>query len=77
MSGHHKIAGIPIPRSRTGRRIMGVALCAGGVVGFLPIVGFWMFPLGVVVLSKDSAWLRRQRRRITVWWGRRRHQDTK
>jgi len=25
----------------------------GGVLGFLPILGFWMFPLGVVILSLD------------------------
>lgn len=32
---------------------VGVALTAGGVVGFLPILGFWMLPLGLVVLAQD------------------------
>jgi hypothetical protein len=32
---------------------MGIALMAGGVVGFLPVLGFWMVPLGLVVLAQD------------------------
>ena len=32
---------------------MGIALMAGGVVGFLPALGFWMVPLGLVVLAQD------------------------
>ena len=31
----------------------GIALTAGGLVGFLPIVGFWMVPLGLAVLAQD------------------------
>ena len=32
---------------------VGIALTAGGVVGFLPIVGFWMVPLGLAVIAQD------------------------
>ena len=32
----------------------------GGVLGFLPILGFWMFPLGVVILSLDFPPLKRK-----------------
>ena len=32
---------------------MGIALMAGGVIGFLPILGFWMVPLGLAVLAQD------------------------
>jgi hypothetical protein len=67
-----KIGRFSLPRSTAGRRGVGVALCVGGVFGFLPVVGFWMLPLGLMVLSIDSPRLRRRRRRITVWWGRRR-----
>ncbi len=28
-------------------------LMTGGVFGFLPVVGFWMFPLGVAVAALD------------------------
>ncbi len=31
----------------------GIALTLGGVVGFMPIVGFWMVPLGLAVLAQD------------------------
>src|SRR6188768_2566337 len=31
----------------------GIALTAGGIVGFLPILGFWMVPLGLAVLAQD------------------------
>ena len=30
-----------------------------GVVGFLPILGFWMVPLGLAVLAQDVPVLRR------------------
>ena len=32
---------------------LGVLLCIGGVLGFLPILGFWMLPLGLGVLAVD------------------------
>ena len=32
---------------------VGVALTAGGLVGFLPILGFWMVPLGLAVLAHE------------------------
>ncbi len=41
---------VPMPGSRKQRVVLGAGLVAGGVVGFLPIVGFWMLPLGLVVL---------------------------
>ena len=34
---------------------VGIALTAGGVVGFLPILGFWMVPLGLAVLAARRA----------------------
>ena len=67
-----KIAGrsIPMPRSRVLRRTLGGALVVGGLLGFLPVVGFWMMPLGLLVLSHDSKRLRRVRRRLEVRLGR-------
>lgn len=62
---------IPVPRSRTGRIATGAALVGGGFLGFLPILGFWMVPLGLLVLSHDLSFVRRKRRRATVWWYRR------
>ncbi|MBC8239622.1 MAG: hypothetical protein ISR50_02520 [Alphaproteobacteria bacterium] len=53
------------------RLATGVLLLLGGILGFLPVVGFWMFPLGLLVLSYDLPWARRWRRRMEVWWLRR------
>lgn len=62
---------IPLPASRIARTAVGAGLIMGGVLGFLPVVGFWMIPLGVMVLSYDFPWARRARRRVAVWWQRR------
>jgi hypothetical protein len=61
-----------VPGSRPLRIVSGVALMAGGVLGFLPVLGFWMIPMGLLVLSYDIATVRRWRRRGEVWWHRRR-----
>jgi hypothetical protein len=63
---------IQLPRSRPWRIALGVALMLAGLVGFLPVLGFWMVPLGLMVLSIDLPFARRLRRRAIVWWGRRR-----
>lgn len=60
-----------MPRSRVGRIATGSALVVGGTVGFLPVLGFWMIPLGLIVLSHDLPVVRRQRRRLAVWWASR------
>ena len=44
------------------RSVVGVGLIAGGVLGFLPILGFWMIPLGVGVISLDVGWAARRLR---------------
>ncbi len=51
---------------------LGTALVIMGIFGWLPILGFWMIPLGLLVLSVDSHYARRFRRRLEVWSGRRR-----
>ena len=61
-----------LPQSRSLRIFVGVALVIGGILGFLPVVGFWMIPLGVLVLSNEFHVIRRMRRRFVVRWGRRR-----
>ncbi|WP_341872339.1 hypothetical protein [Lutibaculum baratangense] len=63
---------MPLPPYRWQRVTIGSLLIAGGSLGFLPVLGFWMIPLGVVFLSIDLAIARRWRRRFDVWWGRRR-----
>jgi len=49
----------------------GVLLTFGGVLGFLPIVGFWMLPIGLALLADDVQLLRSLRSRILDWIERR------
>ncbi|MBY6068267.1 hypothetical protein KUW17_16060 [Leisingera aquaemixtae] len=48
------------------RLLLGVLLILGGIFGFLPVLGFWMIPLGVLIAAMDikliRRWLRRKRR---------------
>jgi len=60
-----------LPASRLIRMGAGVTLVIGGLLGFLPILGFWMTPLGLFILSLDLHWARRLRRRFMVWLTRR------
>lgn len=69
---------IRLPGTPVARIVLGSALVFLGLLGFLPILGFWMIPLGLLVLSVDIALIRRLRRRTEVqvgrkWigWGRR------
>ncbi len=62
---------LKLPESRWLRTLIGVLLVFGGLLGFLPVLGFWMVPLGLLVLSHDSHFVRRQRRRLAVWWATR------
>lgn len=46
------------------RTLLGLLLCIGGVFGFLPILGFWMLPLGFAFIALDVPPLRN---RIDRW----------
>jgi hypothetical protein len=61
-----------LPKSKPIRIGFGILLIALGLLGFLPVLGFWMIPLGLVVLSVDLPIVRRWRRQFTVWWHRKR-----
>ena len=59
------------PGSPAVRYALAVGLICGGFLGFLPILGFWMLPLGLLILSHELHILRRVRRRWAVRNGRR------
>jgi len=60
---------LKVPGSPRARRLLGVALIIGGILGFLPVLGFWMVPLGLFILSIDSSRVRRWRRQMEVKHG--------
>jgi hypothetical protein len=66
---------MPMPQSRALRISLGVALVLLGTLGFLPVLGFWMIPLGLLVLSHDHSGIRRVRRRTAVRWEKRRRKS--
>lgn len=44
------------------RLLLGTVLMAGGVLGFLPVLGFWMLPLGAGIAWLDLRAIRKARR---------------
>lgn len=57
---------IGLPASVLARRVLGVVFVTLGIFGFLPVLGFWMIPVGLVILSIDSHAVRRWRRNMEV-----------
>ena len=62
---------VPLPRNRPARVGLGVLFILGGIFSFLPILGVWMLPVGLLILSIDFVIVRRWRRRLSIRWGRR------
>ncbi|MFW8594818.1 hypothetical protein [Cribrihabitans neustonicus] len=50
-----------IPRGL--RLVVGGLLILGGIFGFLPVLGFWMIPLGIMIAAMDIRLYRRLRGR--------------
>ena len=46
---------------------VGLALIVGGFLGFLPVLGFWMIPLGLAVIFIDVPVVRRTASRLRGW----------
>jgi hypothetical protein len=59
------------PTAQWVRLPIGVLLVLGGLLSFLPILGVWMLPLGVLLLALDVPRLRRPTGRAIVWGERR------
>jgi hypothetical protein len=59
-----KLPGHPILRMGKG-----LLLVFFGLLGFLPVLGFWMVPLGLLILSVDLPFVRRWTRLLNVRLG--------
>ena len=55
-----------MPRNIILRVLLGIGFILGGIFSFLPVLGIWMLPLGLLILSIDFPPVRRFRRRATV-----------
>ena len=58
------------PSAKPYRIPIGIALTVGGVFGFLPLIGFWMVPLGLAVLAQDVPVIRPPLARAVAWINR-------
>jgi hypothetical protein len=58
-----------VPRHPLPRMMLGGAMVLGGLVGFLPVLGYWMVPVGLAILAVDFPPVRRFQRRMTVRFG--------
>jgi len=56
--GFGKIS-IALPRAKWLRISLGIALLIGSLFWFLPVLGLWMLPLGIMVLAVDLPGARR------------------
>ena len=52
---------------------LGILLVIGGIFGALPILGFWMLPLGLILLSADFPWAKRILIHLKLGWRKIRH----
>jgi hypothetical protein len=52
------------PRAIWVRVPAGIALTGGGVLGFLPVLGVWMLPVGLALLAHDVPSMRRPLARV-------------
>ncbi len=57
---------------RVVRVLIGLVLVAAGIFGFLPVLGFWMIPLGLVVMFFDVPWVKARWLAFRNWWKERR-----
>jgi hypothetical protein len=57
---------VNLPKSPLLRIALGSFITLLGLFGFLPVLGFWMIPIGLLVLSVDIAFVRRRRRVVEV-----------
>jgi len=64
------------PYARLVRIPLGLLLVLGGVFSFLPVLGIWMLPLGLLLLAVDLPFLRgplgQGLVRLQRWWANRR-----
>ena len=55
------------PSRLLARIAVSLLLVVGGLLSFLPILGVWMLPLGLIILSQDLPFLQRPLLRALQW----------
>jgi hypothetical protein len=55
------------PARRGGRLPLGILCVIGGLFWFLPVIGIWMLPIGLVLIAQDVPRLRGPVARFVCW----------
>jgi hypothetical protein len=55
------------PSSRLIRIPLAILLVVGGVFSFLPILGLWMLPLGLLLIAQDLPFLQKPLAQMLGW----------
>lgn len=55
------------PSSMIIRIVVAVLLILGGIFSFLPVLGLWMLPLGLIIIAQDLPFLQRPLVRVFAW----------
>ena len=55
------------PSSRLVRIPLAILLIAGGIFSFLPVLGLWMLPLGLLLFAQDVPILQKPMARMPGW----------
>jgi hypothetical protein len=55
------------PSSRLVRIPLAILLVVGGILSFLPILGLWMLPLGLLLIAQDVPLLQKPLARLLGW----------
>lgn len=55
------------PSSFAARLAVAVLLILGGIFSFLPVLGIWMLPLGLLLIAQDVPWLQRPLVSVLTW----------
>lgn len=63
----HFVAWLRRPSSKYVRLPLGAALVGGGLLSFLPVLGLWMLPLGMILIAQDVPALEKPTARTLGW----------
>jgi len=55
------------PSSFAARLAVAVLLIVGGIFSFLPVLGFWMLPLGLLLIAQDIPFLQKPLVKALAW----------
>jgi hypothetical protein len=61
------VAWLRKPSSRLARIPLAILLIGGGIFSFLPVLGLWMLPLGLLLISQDVPVLQKPMSRMLGW----------